>query len=71
MLPVASTDLVFSVASGGEPDAPGGRGETGPEPGHEKTDSEDRLGNENTPDMGKRPLSTLNDSMPPPSDEVR
>jgi len=66
VLPVTSADLAFSVASGGEPDVPERHGETRPRPRYEEADSEGTLTNEDTPDTGKKALSTLNDPALPP-----
>ena len=65
MLPVNSAELKFSVASGGEPEVPERRGETRPRPRYEEADTEGTLRNEDTLDMGKKSLSTLNDPAPP------
>ena len=52
MLPVTSTDLVFSVAPGNEPNVPDRQGETRPRPRYEESDSEG-TSSENSPDLGK------------------
>ena len=64
MLPVTSTDLVFSVAPENEPNMPDRQGEARPRPSYEETDSEGTLRSENTPDFGKGSLSTYNDPTP-------
>ena len=65
VLPVDSTDLVFSVAPGDGLEVPDRWVETRPRPRYEKTDSEGTPTDENSPDPRKRSLPTPNETMPP------